>query len=475
MYSESDRFGLLPLGQNGLGFSVGQEDRLWNQDNYDRPLSVDHGVSALAVNDENVLDPRYEVVPQYNPPVSSSPAGHSRCHSSSSVSTASCAPSVYEFSSSNNYNMPLAALSPLASPGKRIQSASPAIGNRGRSVSAPRKTMRTAPYSVDSRRTHGWPNGVLSQGSARQRSSSLHGPSERSGSSMRSIVSGDMPTGSPAFNNHRRFHSFQDHTQPYLSSQLSAVDPTCDLFPPLPAEFESFKSGPELASQGVFRMLQSNVHDTSDHHFHYAALSDPPDLFAPLHEEQCAPPPEDMNPSDPDMVPHEQELRFDGDLYAPKWVRGQGNKREGWCGICKPGRWLVLKNSAFWYDKSFSHGVSATTGHQFQGPLETRRSDGNPESWEGLCEGCSDWVALISSKRRGTTWFRHAYKCHQHQKDKEPKRRRECSTGRAATADPEIASIQQPLSSRALRTPPQAFTSPIPHTLMKSITPPNSI
>jgi hypothetical protein len=117
-----------------------------------------------------------------------------------------------------------------------------------------------------------------------------------------------------------------------------------------------------------------------------------------------------MNPSDPDMVPHEQDLRFEGDLYTPRWVRGQGNKREGWCGICKPGRWLVLKNSAFWYDKSFSHGVSATTGAPFQGPQATRRMDGNPDVWEGFCGGCHDWVALVSSKKKGTTWFRHAYK-----------------------------------------------------------------
>jgi hypothetical protein len=156
-------------------------------------------------------------------------------------------------------------------------------------------------------------------------------------------------------------------------------------------------------------MLQSNA-DPHSLHSHYTDLSDPPDLYASLHEEQVPPPPEDMNPSDPDLVPHEQELRFDGDLYTPRWVRGHGNKREGWCGICKPGRWLVLKNSAFWYDKSFTHGISAATGSPFQEPQETRRMDGNPDVWEGLCGSCNEWVALVSSKKKGTTWFRHAYK-----------------------------------------------------------------
>jgi hypothetical protein len=36
--------------------------------------------------------------------------------------------------------------------------------------------------------------------------------------------------------------------------------------------------------------------------------------------------------------------------------------------------------------------------------------DGNPDVWEGLCGSCNEWVALVSSKKKGTTWFRHAYK-----------------------------------------------------------------
>jgi hypothetical protein len=156
-------------------------------------------------------------------------------------------------------------------------------------------------------------------------------------------------------------------------------------------------------------MLQSNG-DASCLSGHYTDLSDPPDLYAALQEEQIPPPPEDMNPEDPDMIPREQELRFEGDLYTPRWVRGHGNKREGWGGICKPGRWLVLKNSAFWYDKSFSHGISAATGSSFQEPQQKRRMDGNPDVWEGLCGSCNEWIALVSSKKKGTTWFRHAYK-----------------------------------------------------------------
>ncbi|KAM5441180.1 hypothetical protein MferCBS31731_003607 [Microsporum ferrugineum] len=162
---------------------------------------------------------------------------------------------------------------------------------------------------------------------------------------------------------------------------------------------------------------------------HYSDLLNPPDLLEPLRDNQTRPPPEDMFPSDPTMVPREQEPRFEGDMYTPTWVRGQGNRREGWCGICKPGRWLILKNSAYWYDKSFTHGISATTGQAFSPPKQTRRSEGNANIWEGLCENCDSWIGLVSSKKRGTTWFRHAYKCYNNSSKAEgsQKRRRASS------------------------------------------------
>lgn len=185
---------------------------------------------------------------------------------------------------------------------------------------------------------------------------------------------------------------------------------------------------------------ESHGRDAESNKKLYANPLKPPDLLGPLYEEQESPPIKDMTPDDPEMIPHKQNLRFENDLYTPRWVRGHGNKREGWCGICKPGRWLVLKNSAFWYDKSFSHGVSAVTGKAFEGPKEIRRikrmrnedtgnnggaGEGGSESgqvltqrlgskttttWEGLCGSCNEWIPLVSSKKKGTTWFRHAYK-----------------------------------------------------------------
>ncbi|KAF6222842.1 hypothetical protein HO133_000893 [Letharia lupina] len=158
--------------------------------------------------------------------------------------------------------------------------------------------------------------------------------------------------------------------------------------------------------------------------------SSPPDLFAPLNITPVTPPRSEK-------VRH-QSLRFPNDLYTPLYVRNHGIKREGWCGMCRPGRWLVLKNSAFWYDKSFIHGISAASGRRFEEPVEVRRTTGKVngqgegkgvgqgDGWEGLCGTCGVWTTLGGGRRGGVPWFRHAYKCHTHPKVQDmPKRRRE--------------------------------------------------
>lgn len=53
--------------------------------------------------------------------------------------------------------------------------------------------------------------------------------------------------------------------------------------------------------------------------------------------------------TDPEARPRRQKLRFDGDQYTPQWVRYNGQSKEGLCDTCSPGKWLQLKNSAFWY------------------------------------------------------------------------------------------------------------------------------
>ncbi|KAH7186337.1 hypothetical protein DER44DRAFT_904656 [Fusarium oxysporum] len=186
---------------------------------------------------------------------------------------------------------------------------------------------------------------------------------------------------------------------------------------PWQTDVNNFAPPQPLLSHGLSRILQSNG-DAACLNGHYIDLSDPPELYAALREEQIPPPPEDMNPEDPDMIPCEQELSFEGDLYTPRWVRGHGNKREGWCGICKPGRWLVLKSSAF-----------CRSGVWME----------NLDVWEGLCGSCEQWIALVSSKKKGTTWYRHAYKCHTHLKVKgTSKRRREGGSARGFDQAPRL-------------------------------------
>jgi hypothetical protein len=332
---------------------------------------------------------------------------------SAALSEAPSFSSDYPPPSNRNSLMSSTQLSPVASPRMTPQSRSELVRtqSRGRASPSPRPGMRSAPYSVDGSRNKRWSTGSFGNAPNRRPSPFVYHPGHdftahprmSSRHSSPTMPHGQLPL------NFGNLQAAQQH--PFLVTGAPAFHRNSMLLPSQGFHHEphQFDAPPPLLSHGLFRMLQSNA-DPHSLHSHYTDLSDPPDLYASLHEEQLPPPPEDMNPSDPDLVPHEQELRFEGDLYTPKWVRGHGNKREGWCGICKPGRWLVLKNSAFWYDKSFTHGISAATGNPFQEPQETRRMDGNPDVWEGLCGSCNEWIALVSSKKKGTTWFRHAYK-----------------------------------------------------------------
>jgi hypothetical protein len=298
---------------------------------------------------------------------------------------------------------PQSLMSPMPSP--RPATHESLIRSNSRSRASPIPNLRASPYTLESSRNKRWSTGMYpSQTPPRpyqlNRYSSFYGSPLNPQSAMSPFDNvTNIQTQNLLYPHNAQFHQ-GGHTL------FSSPD---QQFPDVPRP---------LPSQGLFRLLQSNADRLTGCSSHFADLSDPPDLYSSLHEEPSNPPEEDMNPSDPDLVPHEQDLRFQGDLYTPRWVRGHGNKREGWCGLCKPGRWLVLKNSAFWYDKSFTHGVSAATGAAFQGPQDTRRTEGNLDVWEGLCGSCGDWIALVSSKKKGTTWFRHAYKvgpftCHQ--------------------------------------------------------------
>ncbi|KAI8094225.1 hypothetical protein BDF21DRAFT_408251 [Thamnidium elegans] len=120
---------------------------------------------------------------------------------------------------------------------------------------------------------------------------------------------------------------------------------------------------------------------------------------------------------DPNAIPRRQKLRYRGDEYTPKWVRYTGQLKEGYCDTCKPGKWLQLKNSAYWYHKQFFHGISSVSGKSFQKPLEQRAGD--HDVIEGLCHQCKIFVPICNSKRKNSVlWYRHAHKCHIYDKPK---------------------------------------------------------
>ncbi|RIA93257.1 hypothetical protein C1645_722816 [Glomus cerebriforme] len=122
-------------------------------------------------------------------------------------------------------------------------------------------------------------------------------------------------------------------------------------------------------------------------------------------------PPVDPNDPRPYARPRRQKLRFPGDMYTPQWVKYSGHAKEGYCGSCKPGKWLQLKNSAYWYHKQIFHGISPVSGKMFVPPVETRKSDAD-DCTEGLCHQCCQWIPIITKKKNSMLWFRHAYKCH---------------------------------------------------------------
>ena len=122
-----------------------------------------------------------------------------------------------------------------------------------------------------------------------------------------------------------------------------------------------------------------------------------------------------------------RKKRFAEDQYSPRWVRGVGASREGYCDLCQPGIWLKIKQSAYWYHMNFVHGISATSGRPYDPPLRLReRNCSLPNSeqlvqLQGLCCNCNEWVFLEHRRLPqdegkecfdgNPAWWRHVQKC----------------------------------------------------------------
>ncbi|KAG1139122.1 hypothetical protein G6F37_009775 [Rhizopus arrhizus] len=115
-------------------------------------------------------------------------------------------------------------------------------------------------------------------------------------------------------------------------------------------------------------------------------------------------------------MPRRQKPRYEGDHYTPKWVRYTGHLKQGYCDSCIPGKWLQLKNSAYWYHKQFYHGISSVSGKPFMKPIKQRLGKG--DTIEGLCHQCQRFVPASNAKKKNNymLWYRHAHKCHLYDK-----------------------------------------------------------
>lgn len=121
-----------------------------------------------------------------------------------------------------------------------------------------------------------------------------------------------------------------------------------------------------------------------------------------------SPPSEELSPAE-GIAPTQNPVS-PYDAYTPKYKRGTKGQLEGFCGLCKPGRWLNMKNSRYWYDKNYNHGINSKTRRAFDLPVERRFKMGHSVIREGLCGTCHQWIDMDSCRMNWKHWWKHAYK-----------------------------------------------------------------
>lgn len=187
-------------------------------------------------------------------------------------------------------------------------------------------------------------------------------------------------------------------TDPFALNYCNAMS---TLSPP-PTTTSTVYNSPNSANDNTFMMAAS-----SSTPLHLLSQQQPPLL---QQQQQPRRRVKSMPSSQDDYIPRQQQPRFKDDQYSPKWVRYSGQLKEGYCDTCPEGRWLQLKNSAYWYHKQFYHGISSVTGRPFAEPLEQRV--GPDGVLQGLCHQCICFVPICNGRKRRNSllWYKHAHK-----------------------------------------------------------------
>ncbi|CAO3688540.1 unnamed protein product [Rhizopus stolonifer] len=223
-------------------------------------------------------------------------------------------------------------------------------------------------------------------------------------------------------------HCTEDCATPFIASSISEPLPSFTHYPSTPSFTEPRKRANSFQynhmSLGTKITLGSPLSDGSSNDYHQQHQVDPTNYMESNNIVANFP---DSCHSHLDLpqnqqvllsMPRRQKQRYEGDYYTPNWVRYTGHLKEGYCDSCHPGKWLQLKNSAYWYHKQFYHGISSVTGKPFNKPIEQRLGKGSLT--EGLCHQCQRFVPVCNSKKKNNymLWYRHAHKCHLHDKNK---------------------------------------------------------
>lgn len=98
---------------------------------------------------------------------------------------------------------------------------------------------------------------------------------------------------------------------------------------------------------------------------------------------------------------------FEHGMCMPQWCRDTGDGLEGWCGVCRPGRWLNISSFSFEHDRSILHGISMKTGTSFPDPMVTRWTI--THGIEGLCAQCGSWIVMKRNAYGEESWFAHSF------------------------------------------------------------------